>query len=281
MAVITGEEITDVAIKRWSTAHSPRVAELMTTLVRYVHDYTREVRLTEEEWSTALDWVTAAGAMVVADGRRELAMMSEVIGLSTLVLDLNADRAPQATPPTPPGPYHVTDSPQLPYGFDMSRGAVPGTPLYVTGRVTDIAGTPLPGVVITAWEADAEGKYHEEYLRGKYTTRDDGTYCLRTVPPAAYSMPMDGPVGELMAKTDMNTFRPAHIHVMIDEPGYQKIDTELFPADDKYLDNDAAFAARKVLAVPFVEQPAGATPDCGSIETPYLRADFDFVLQNR
>ncbi|MFS4091056.1 dioxygenase [Streptomyces sp. AF1A] len=278
------DNITDLAVRRWATAHSPRTAELMTALVRHLHDFAREVRLTEDEWMAAIEWLTATGK-VCDDKRQEFILASDVLGLSMLVVQLNNRFSPQATPATVLGPFHIDGSPAAPYGFDMSEG-IAGTPLFLTGKVTDIAGKPVPGAVIDAWQADADGAYEaqlpevdEARLRAKYRTREDGSYCIRTIAPRGYAIPMDGPVGDLIRGTDISHFRPAHVHCLIDEPGYRRLITHLFQEGSAYLDSDVVFGTKEALVVRFTERPAGPTPDGGSLERPYLHAEYDFVLQ--
>jgi hydroxyquinol 1,2-dioxygenase len=280
------DNITELAVERWATAHSPRLGELMTALVRHLHDFSREVRLTEDEWMAAIEWLTAAGG-ISDDNRQQLILTSDVLGLSTLVVQLNNTFTPQATPATVLGPFHIDGSPTAPHGFDMSDG-VPGTPLFFTGRVTDTEGKPLAGAVLDVWQADAEGAYEsqlpeidEARLRAKYRTREDGTYCIRTIAPRGYAIPMDGPVGDLMRRTDISHFRPAHVHFLIDEPDYRKLITHLFQAGSDYLDSDVVFGTKDALIIPFTERPAGPAPDGNTLEVPYLHAEFDFVLQPR
>ncbi|MFJ9629692.1 dioxygenase [Streptomyces sp. NPDC101175] len=280
------DDITELATQRWATAHSPRLGELMTALVRHLHAFSREVRLTEDEWMAAIEWLTAAGS-ISDDKRQELILTSDVLGLSTLVVQLNNRFTPEATPATVLGPFHIDGSPTAPHGFDMSDG-IPGTPLFFTGRVTDTEGKPLADAVLDVWQADAEGAYEaqipeidEARLRAKYRTREDGTYCIRTIAPRGYAIPMDGPVGDLMRRTDISHFRPAHVHFLIDEPGYRKLITHLFQAGSDYLDSDVVFGTKDALIVPFTERPAGDAPDGGTLEVPYLHAEYDFVLQPR
>ncbi|AXK31873.1 catechol 1,2-dioxygenase [Streptomyces armeniacus] len=284
MAVVTEGTITDLAVQRWSTAHSPRQAELMTALVRHLHAYAREVGLTEEEWAAAVEWLTATGR-VSDDKRQEFILASDVLGLSMLVVQLNHRFAADATPATVLGPFHIDGSPAAPFGHDMSDG-VAGTPLFVTGRVLDLDGTPLPDVVLDVWQADADGTYEaqlpqtdEARLRAKYRTRADGTYCVRTIAPRGYAIPMDGPVGDLIRTTDISYYRPAHIHFLIDHPGHEKLITHLFRQGSEFLDSDVVFGTKGELIVPFAEEPAGASPDGGTLDEPYLHAEFDFVLQ--
>ncbi|MFE9093316.1 dioxygenase [Streptomyces sp. NPDC007264] len=284
MAFVTEENLTDLAEKRWATAHSPRLAELMTALVRHLHAFAREVHLTEDEWTAAVEWLAATGR-ISDDKRQEFILASDVLGLSTLVVQQNNRFSPRATPATVLGPFHIDGSPPAPYAFDMSDG-IQGTPLFVTGRVLDIHGTPLPDVVLDVWQADADGTYEaqlpevdEARLRAKYRSRADGTYCVRTISPRGYAIPMDGPVGALIRRTDISHFRPAHIHFLIDHPGHEGLITHLFREGSDYLDNDVVFGTKDELVVEFTEKPAGDCPGGGTIDEPYLHAEYDFVLQ--
>jgi hydroxyquinol 1,2-dioxygenase len=278
------DAITDRAVERWATARSPRLAELMTGLIRHLHAYAREVKLTEQEWLAAIEWLTAAGH-ISDEKRQELILTSDVLGLSMLLVELNNRFSPQATPATVLGPFHIDGSPAAPYGFDMSDG-IAGTPLFITGKVTGTDGEHIPGAVLDVWQADTDGNYEsqipdidEARLRAKYRTRDDGTYCIRTVAPRGYAIPMDGPVGDLIRKTGISYFRPAHVHFLIDERGYRKLITHLFQEGGEYLDSDVVFGTKDALIVRFTERPAGTAPDGSTLEEPYLHAEYDFVLQ--
>ena len=172
----------------------------MTALVRHLHDYAREVRLTEAEWMRAIGWLKATG-QISDEKREEFILASDVLGLSMLVVQMNHRFDPAATPATVLGPFHIDGSPELGFGGDMSDG-VPGTPLFVTGVVRSLAGDPVGGAVLDVWQADEDGAYEaqlaevdEARLRARYKAREDGSYCIRTIAPKGYSIPMDGPVG--------------------------------------------------------------------------------------
>ena len=280
----TEENITDLAAQRWATARDARTGELMTALVRHLHDFAREVRLTEAEWMAAMQWLTATGQ--ISDAKREeFILASDVLGLSMLVVQMNHRFDEGATPATVLGPFHIEGSPELGYGEDMSDG-LPGTPLYVTGTVRSLDGTPVPGAVLDVWQADTDGAYEsqipdidEARLRAKYTTREDGTYCLRTIAPLGYSIPMDGPVGALIAQTEISHFRPAHVHFLINVPGFRPLITHLFQAGAQYLDSDVVFGTKAELVVEFVEHGPGETPDGGRSDERWYEARYDFVLQ--
>ncbi|PRX48739.1 hydroxyquinol 1,2-dioxygenase [Prauserella shujinwangii] len=283
MAFVNEDNLTDLALHRWATARPDRLAELMTALVRHLHAFAREVELTEAEWAAAMDWLAATGRMS-DDKRQEFILASDVLGLSTLVVQLNNRFSAKATPATVLGPFHIDGSPTVDFGHDMSDD-LPGTPLFVTGTVTDTEGDPVPGAVLDVWQADAEGTYEaqlpdvdEARLRAKYRTRDDGTYCVRTIAPLGYSIPMDGPVGDLLRRTDISHYRPAHIHFLIDEPGYARLITHLFQEGSDYLDTDVVFGTKDALVVPFVRRDPGPAPDGRQLDEPYLHAEYDFVL---
>ena len=286
MQLVTEENITDLAVERWATARDPRTAELMTAFVRHLHDFAREVRLTEAEWMAAIQWLNRTG-QISNEKREEFILSSDVLGLSMLVVQMNHRLDPRATPATVLGPFHIEGSPELEYGADMSQG-LPGTPLVLHGTVTDLDGKPVSGAVLDLWQADNEGLYESQHadvdearLRGKYTTRDDGSYCVRTVAPLGYTIPMDGPVGALISQTEISHFRPAHVHFLINVPGYEPLITHLFEAGADYLDSDVVFGVKEELVVRYEKREPGRTPDGGTIAEPWFEARYDFVLQKQ
>ncbi|MGY1771299.1 dioxygenase family protein [Blastococcus sp. SYSU D00813] len=284
MELVTEENITDLAVQRWQTAHDPRTAELLTALVRHLHAFAREVRLTEAEWMAAIQWLNRTGR-ISSEKREEFILASDVLGLSMLVVQMNHRLDPQATPATVLGPFHIEGSPELGFGGDMSDG-LDGVPLYLHGTVRDLAGEPVPDAELDVWQADAEGLYESQHaevdearLRGIYRSRDDGTYCVRTIAPKGYTIPMDGPVGELVSGTDISHFRPAHVHFLLAVPGYEPLVTHLFQEGAEYLDSDVVFGTKQELVVRFEEREPGPTPDGGTSAVPWLEARYDFVLQ--
>jgi hydroxyquinol 1,2-dioxygenase len=284
--LVTEDNITELAVERWATARDPRLAELLAALVRHVHDFAREVRLTEAEWMAAMRWLTRAG-QISDDKREEFILASDVLGLSMLVVQMNHRLDPAATPATVLGPFHIEGSPEFGFGGDMSDG-VPGTPLFIHGTVRDLDGNPVAGGVLDVWQADTEGAYEsqipdldEARLRAKYTTREDGSYCLRTIAPKGYTIPMDGPVGDLISQTEISHFRPAHVHFLINVPGYEPLITHLFQEGADYLDSDVVFGTKQELIVRFEQREPGATPDGGTSAEPWVEARYDFVLQKQ
>jgi hydroxyquinol 1,2-dioxygenase len=285
MQLVTEDNITDLAVERWATAKDPRLAEIMTAFVRHLHDFASEVRLTEAEWMAAIQWLNRTG-QISNEKRQEFILASDVLGLSMLVVQMNHRLSAEATPNTVLGPFHIDGSPPVPFGADMSEG-VAGTPLFVHGTVRDLSGAPVAGAVLDVWQADADGMYEaqlevdEARLRAKYAAREDGSYCIRTVAPLGYTIPLDGPVGELIGATAISPFRPAHVHVLINVPGYEPLITHLFQEGAEYLDSDVVFGTKEELVVAFEPRDPGPTPDGGTIDRPWLSAAYDFVLQRR
>ena len=283
MQLVTEDNITELAKQRWGTAHDERTRELLTGLVQHLHDFAREVRLTEPEWMAAIQWLKRTG-QISDEKREEFILASDVLGLSMLVVQMNHRFDAAATPATVLGPFHIDGSPPLPFGADMSDG-VAGTPLFVHGTVRDLSGAPVGGALLDVWQADGDGMYEaqlevdEARLRAKYSSREDGSYCVRTVAPLGYAIPMDGPVGELVGATQISHFRPAHVHFLIDVPGYEPLITHLFQEGAEYLDSDVVFGTKSELVVPFEQRQPGPTPDGGTSAEPWLEARYDFVLQ--
>ena len=281
--LVNEENITELAEQRWGTARDPRLAEVLTSLVRHLHDFAREVRLTEDEWMAAIGWLTRTGQMC-DEKRQEFILASDVLGLSMLVVQMNHRFDERATPATVLGPFYIEGSPELGYGDDMSDG-VEGDPLFVHGRVRDVDGRPIPGAVLDVWQADAEGAYEaqldvdEARLRGRFRSREDGGYCVRTIGPKGYTIPMDGTVGDLISRTKISEYRPAHVHFRVDAPGYAPLVTHLFQKDAPYLDSDVVFGTKQQLVVPFEARQAGVTPTGTEMDRSWLEARYDFVLQ--
>ena len=281
--LVTEENITALAEQRWGTARDPRTAQVLTSLVRHVHAFAREVRLTEDEWMAGISWLTRTGQMS-DEKRQEFILASDVLGLSMLVVQMNHRFDPRATPATVLGPFFIEGSPELDHGGDMSEG-VEGEPLFVHGTVRDLDGDTVAGAVLDVWQADAEGAYEaqlevdEARLRGTYHTRNDGTYCVRTIAPKGYTIPMDGPVGDLISRTEISEYRPAHVHFFVKAAGFAPLITHLFEHGTPYLDTDVVFGTKQELVVPFQRHDGGTTPAGGELDRPWMEARYDFVLQ--
>lgn len=275
-------DLTALATARWATARDARLSTIMQALVGHLHGFAREVALTEPEWAAAMAWLARTGQLS-DDRRAEFILASDVLGLSMLVVEMNHRRDSGATPATVLGPFYIADSPRMDYGADMAEG-VAGIPLFIVGTVRGSCGAPVTGATLDVWQADSQGMYEAQVnaaaprLRGRYTSRPDGDYCVRTVAPLGYSIPMDGPVGELISRTEISPYRPAHVHFSLTAAGHGSLITHLFEKGAPYLDSDVVFGAKAGLVVEFQRRAPGATPDGRHCDMPWLLATYDFVL---
>ena len=284
MAYVTEENLTDIAVERWSNIPDPRLREVMTSLVKHLHGFVRDVEPTGAEWFAAIDWLTRT-AKTCDDKRQEFILASDVLGVSMLVDAINNRSATGATPSTVEGPFHIPNSPELADGGDMAKGA-PGIPCFVTGTVRDLNGRPVGGAVLDLWQTDGEGLYEAQrgtedaWMRGLYRSNPDGSYTVRTVAPIGYTIPLDGTVGELIQKTRISHFRPAHIHFAVSAPGYKGVITHLFQRGDQYIETDVVFGVKEPLIVDFVKRDGGKAPNGETLTTPFYEVRYDFVLQS-
>jgi hydroxyquinol 1,2-dioxygenase len=282
MPYATEENLTDLALKQWEACHSPRMRQIMQSLVRHLHGFVRDVDLTQEEWLMAVDWLARTGKLCT-EKRQEFILLSDVLGISMLVDAINHRFPAEATPSTVVGPFHIDGSPELPMGADLAEG-IKGDTCFLVGTVSDMGGKPIEGAKLDIWQADAEGMYEsqlgaeEPRLRAVFHTGEDGRYLIRTIAPPGYSIPMDGTVGDLLRETDISHFRPAHIHFLITVPGYETLVTHLFKKGAKYIDSDVVFGVKDQLIVEFKKYAAGKTLTGEIYPEPFVVVNYDFVL---
>jgi catechol 1,2-dioxygenase len=281
----TGAGITEQVLAGLRGTADPRLGELLTGLVRHLHDFARETRLTQEEWERAIAFLTATG-QACTDTRQEFILLSDVLGLSMLVETLNGDRAAGATESTVLGPFHLTESPVRALGDDIDLVGG-GERCVVSGRVRSADGTPLPGAVVDVWQADDKGYYDVQQPgvqptgngRGLFTADAEGRFWFRTCVPAAYPIPTDGPVGGLLRATGRHPYRPAHIHFIATAEGHTPVTTHLFVAGGDYLDSDAVFAVKQSLVRDFAETDDPSLAREFGVTNPFRHARFDLVLE--
>jgi maleylacetate reductase len=278
-----GEEaVTAEVLATFSGAAAPRYREVIQSLVRHLHAFAREVRLTESEWQQGIDFLTRAGH-ITDDRRQEFILLSDVLGLSMLTVAINAPASAGATESTVVGPFFTDDAPEVPLGGDIA-GAAKGRPCYVSGTVRGTGGEPVPGARIEVWESDEDGFYDVQYPDGRTGGRGwlrsaaDGDYRFWSVRPAPYPIPDDGPVGDLLTAAGRGPMRPAHLHFKVEAPGYRTLITHIFVAGDPYLDRDAVFGVKESLITDFTEHPPGTGPDGRRLDGPWTSVAFDIVL---
>ena len=262
MQLVTEDNITELAKQRWGTAHDERTRELLTGLVQHLHDFAREVRLTEAEWMAAIQWLKRTG-QISDEKREEFILASDVLGLSMLVVQMNHRFDPAATPATVLGPFHIDGSPgaratprTCPRGCPASPSSSAAPCAASTAR-RSAGRCSTSGRPTRTAPTRRSSPVEEARLRAKYTTREDGTYCVRTIAPKGYSIPMDGPVGELIRQTDISHFRPAHVHFLLNVPGFRPLITHLFEEGAEYLDSDVVFGTKQELVVGYEHHEPG------------------------
>ncbi|MEP9384273.1 intradiol ring-cleavage dioxygenase [Nocardioides sp. KR10-350] len=277
------EELVERVVRSFDACADPRLKELMVGLVRHLHAYIREVRLTEEEWGEAIEFLTKAGH-ITDDKRQEFILLSDVLGASMQTIAVNNQAYAHATEATVFGPFFVEGSPEIENGGDMSFGAT-GEPCWVEGSVTDVEGKPLAGALIEVWEADEDGLYDVQYDDDRTAARahlyadDEGNYRFWGVTPTPYPIPYDGPVGHLLDAVGRSPMRASHLHFMVSHHGCRTLVTHIFVRGDELLDKDTVFGVKESLVKDFEQQPAGTpTPDGREVEGTWSKVRFDIVL---
>jgi hydroxyquinol 1,2-dioxygenase len=284
MRNIDEHNITGAVIARLENCADPRLKELLSSLVRHLHDFARETKLTEAEWLQGIEFLTATGHMSDAK-RQEFILLSDTLGVSMLTVAQNHSLVPGATEATVFGPFHVETAPQFANGADIAADA-PGEPLFVACTIRGSDGAPVAGAAVDVWQADQEGFYDVQYqdldhhrARGVLHSDGEGRVRFRSILPVAYPVPTDGPVGRMLVASGRHPWRPAHVHFRIQAPGYETLTTHVFRAGDPYLDSDVVFGVRSSLISDYVAHAAGSGPHAQDIEGPYHTLAFDFVLQ--
>lgn len=288
MRSVTSDNITQAFVDYMADDTDERTRYLLTKLVEHIHGFVRETNLTHDEWRKALELLFKAGAISDAE-RNEFVLFSDVLGLSSIVDMINSPE--DGTPSSVLGPFHVLGAPDLKVGGDM-KGDNEGDLVVVGGVVKSTDSKPIEGAVLEIWQTADNGLYsgqdesQPEYnLRARMTTDKDGRYLFSTVRPAPYTVPDDGPVGELLHATGRHPWRPSHLHFIATAPGYRSLVTEVFPSDDPYLDEDAVFGVRERLIMKYQERTdASDLPDDlvikSAIDGTFYVVDFDFVLSD-
>lgn len=275
MAELSMEKFTETVINAMGPNTSPRVREVMTSLIRHMHDFAREVKLTTPEYLAACDFVVRIGKMS-DEKRNEAILVSDIFGLESLVDFLDQHAATNATPASTSeasdvtssailGPFWRESAPLLPYGASIVQGGPPGIPVLVQGRVLSPDGKPIEGAMLNVWETAPNGLYEQQdpsqpdyNLRGRFVTDAEGRYAFRAWRPVAYPIPFDGPAGDLLQMMDRHPYRPSHFHFRVRAPGYQELVTQIFDREDKYTENDSVFAVKDSLIVDYKPAPEGS-----------------------
>lgn len=276
--------VTEVVAQAMAQTENPRLRTVMAALVKHLHEFLREVRPTDEEFELGLEFIAALGHATHATNN-EVVLAADVLGLSTLVTTMNNGTKDGRTPGALLGPFYRAHAPHYACGECVVQDDAPGLPLFVSGTVRATDGSPIPGAIVEVWQASPVGLYDNQdpqqpdrNLRGLFHTNADGGYHFRTVRPAGYPVPTDGPVGKLLAAQNRHPYRPAHIHFIVAAPGYRTLVTQVFADDSDILETDVTFGVHRQLVGAFRLVEAGRSP-WGDLPAPFYTMAFDFALE--
>jgi maleylacetate reductase len=280
--------LTDQVVASFAQAASPRnarTAQLLGDLVRHLHEFVTSNDVTESEWEYAIDFLTRTG-QICSPTRQEFILLSDTLGVSSVVDLLTNSRTPETTPSAVLGPFYVEGPPEVAHGTDIAAGLA-GTPLWADIRITDTADVPIAGAVVDVWQSNQDGFYDVQLpdqngpvLRARLRTDSDGRLSFWSILPSEYPIPADGPVGEMLAATGRHPYRAPHLHFMISAAGHRRLVTQLFVAGGAYLDSDSVFGVKPDLIVDFATQ-SGPTPDGRETDGEWRRVDFTFRVASQ
>ena len=285
MRNVTKNNITDVFKSYMSDDMDSRTREIMSSLVQHMHDFARETNLTHDEWRKGIAFLEGCAAIETED-RHEFVLASDVLGVSSLIDMLHS--SDDATSSSVLGPFHVSGAPPLAFGGDMKRD-FGGPVLLAEGVIKDTDGNPIAGAELDIWQTAPNGLYASQddeqdtfSFHGLMTVGDDGRYAFTTVKPVEYTVPSDGPVGDILRACGRHPWRPSHLHFIVKAPGYRTLVTEIFPKDDPYLDQDTVFGVRDDLVMTYHEKDASEFPAgmvlSGKVNESFLAVEFDVIL---
>jgi hydroxyquinol 1,2-dioxygenase len=274
------DNITDIALERLEDADGERFTEIMTGVIRHLHNFVRDVELTQREWEIAIDFLTRTGQKCDHQ-RQEFILLSDTLGASMLVDAISNRKSEKATESSVLGPFYRDNARMFEMGDDIS-GPTKGVPTLVRGKVVSATGDPIPNAILDIWQASPDGLYEEQdpdqpemNLRGRFRTGPDGSYHFRTIQTAGYPIPIDGPVGEMLKQMGRHNMRPGHIHFIVSADGYETVKTELYSRGDKYLETDTVFGVKESLVIDYTPL---AIPSEHGFPDGSLEVNYDFGL---
>jgi hydroxyquinol 1,2-dioxygenase len=284
MIIGSEKDVTAVVLSELEKTKNPRLRQIMSAFIRHLHDFAREVKLTEEEFQAAIGYIVALGKHT-SETHNEAVLMSGSLGFSTLICLLNnGSRGQTETDANLLGPFWRMDSPPTPNGATIVRSPTPGPALFVDAWFRDAHGKPIEGGEVDVWQSSPEGFYENQdpvqadmNLRGKFTTDKDGHISFRSVKPAGYPIPVDGPVGELLRAQGRHNMRPAHLHFLVYKPGFKTLISQLYVPDDIHIETDVQFGVTRHLIGDYVRHEDACTR--ADVKPPWYSLEHAFVME--
>lgn len=285
--LFTEEASAEVVNARMGEDINPRLKAVMGAIVRHLHAAVKEIEPTHEEWLAAIDFLTKTGHKCT-DWRQEFILLSDVLGVSSLVETINHRSSAGQTDSTILGPFYIPSAPHYERGTNICLDGK-GEPMAMSGRVLDTAGNPIAGALLDIWQTNDDGYYDVQQkgeqpdfnMRGVFTTDANGSYRFRSSKPRFYAIPNDGPVGQLLGQLGRHPFRASHIHFIVSAPGYEPVITHIFPPDCQYLREDTVFGVKDSLIADFTRKTGPAPDEDADMNGPFWSVNWDFVLTRK
>ena len=284
MRDLTEANLTEAVIASLQNTRDPRLKEIMTSLVRHLHAFIREVKPSDEEWMAGIRFLTEVGHKC-DDLRQEYILLSDTLGVTALKDAINYPLVDGATEATVLGPFHREGAPEVPLLHNIA-GDFPGNPALVYGKITGVDGKPIADAQLDVWEGNSDGFYDVQLqeldgamaLRGRLRSDENGNYIFRTIKPVSYPVPTDGPVGVMLNHTGRPCIRPAHIHFILSADGYRTLTTHIFSEGDPNLESDPVFGVKDSLVIDFVKEDSPGEMKKYGFASPFYKAKYDFSL---
>ena len=284
MIIENQEQVTEAVLGELQRIKDPRLREVLSATVRHLHELAREVQLSEAEFRRGCAILAQAGQLTTKS-HNEMVLLAGTLGLSSLVCLLNNGLARGETTANLLGPFWRDQSPVTENGGSIVRSPTIGTPLFVSAQVNNEAGDAVVDAEVDVWNTSAEGLYENQdpaqadmNLRGRFRTDDNGSINFRTVKPAAYPVPVNGPVGDLLKVQGRANMRPAHMHFLIHKPGYKTHISQVYVNDDPYLETDAQFGVTRALIGDYIYHENESAPD-PEVTASWYSLDFTFTIE--
>ena len=284
MIIETEKDVTKAVLAELAKAPNPRFHEIMSAFVRHLHDFARDVKLTEEEFREAMAYIVKIGQASNAT-HNEAVLISGSLGFSQLIVMLNNGDYGGDTDASLLGPFWRMHSPVTPNGGSIVRSPTPGEALFVNASFKDRAGEPIAGAKIDVWHSSTEGFYENQdpvqadmNLRGKFTTDASGHISFRSIKPAGYPIPIDGPTGDLLRAQGRHNMRPAHLHFLASKDGFKTLTSQIYVQDDKFLETDVQFGVTRRLVGNYVRHE-NEKPPAPDVSGPWYSLDYNFVME--